>query len=818
MTLESLDAWAAASGQTREESQERAAVVIKLTGKSFFGARILKQAPILDMSNMKHLISLPLGLSVAGTLSLEGCTALTHLPEGLVVRGKLELGGCTALTQLPENLEVGGSLLLQNCSALTQLPENLVIKGNLISPNCTALDQLPEGLAVGGNLYLAGCTALTRLPERLAVGKNLDLSSCTGLTRLPEGLAVGKNLDLNSCTGLTQLPEGLTVGGDLDLINCSALTHLPEGLAVGGNLDLRNCTALTQLPEGLTAGGRSLHGYGLLDQLIEGLASSAEVYMGGDSAVAQAHEKRAVAGNLNLAGCTALTRLPDALAVAGNLTLSGCTALVRLPEGLAVTGHLRLNGCTALVELPEGLSLQGHFVLSGCSSLAQLSARLKVEGRLVLRGCTALAELPDDLFVGLEMNLSGCTSLTQLPEAVLEWPLQADGQPHVIDVSHSGIDEARLEALRRVVGAGVQLSHSANEEPMTVGQQFASLRAAMAFWQSLAPIGARHTESENEIAPDPHADPAQLTSFLDFLGRLHGTADFKNINSRPRLAQRIVDLTKQIAASKSLAAVCHERIGQALESCGDRVSWTMNQLEITVRVHQAQQGGAPEKELRALARSLLRLQIVHQHAAAKVASLRVVDPIEVYLVYETHLTEPLGLPLTTQGMLYARLSKVTGADVRAASRAAKQADADPQQVESYLATWEPWQALLRRQQAEACDWQRLPPLPRGEGLDAAQVCVLTQETVADLQASGNDVVGVRNARGQWEPYDFHSLLKWWTQQATHPVQRTPMRLEDLHRTDDEETESPPSQPATPRFPEGESSVGIRARRGSRKPL
>jgi hypothetical protein len=40
-----------------------------------------------------------------------------------------------------------------------------------------------------------------------------------------------------------------------------------------------------------------------------------------------------------------------------------------------------------------------------------------------------------------------------------------------------------------------------------------------------------------------------------------------------------------------------ERIGLALENCGDRVTWAMSKAELTVLVHQAQQSGAPEQQL-----------------------------------------------------------------------------------------------------------------------------------------------------------------------------------------------------------------------------
>ena len=68
-----------------------------------------------------------------GSLDLRG-TGITSLPEGLTVGGSLDLEGCTGITSLPEGLTVGGYLDLRG----------------------TGITSLPEGLTVGGNLYLRG--------------------------------------------------------------------------------------------------------------------------------------------------------------------------------------------------------------------------------------------------------------------------------------------------------------------------------------------------------------------------------------------------------------------------------------------------------------------------------------------------------------------------------------------------------------------------------------------------------------------------------------------------------------------------------------
>jgi hypothetical protein len=643
---------------------------------------------------------------------------LTSLPDGLHVEGDLDLRTCTSLLQLPKGLSVEGDLNLQGCTSLAHLSDELKVHGNLNLWDCTSLTQLSDGMRVEGNLNARGCTSLTHLAERLNVQGNLDLRDCHYLKELSKGLHVGGNLTLAGCSVLTRLTEGLSINGDLDLRRCNLLAEMPEGLHVQGDLELDFCRSLTQLPKGLHVGG--------------------------------------------------------------SLMATG-TPLHQVHEGLRVGGHLLMHDCADLTQLPERLHVGGSLELSGCSRLIHLPDTLDVGGNLNLRRCRSLTQLPQQLRVGGDLILQDCTALAQLPEAVLQWPARGDGDPHLIDVTWSGISPATLASMQAIVGPGVQLVRGVTEAPPEQSTQFADLKAAMTFWQPLAPGRGEPPAAGDDAGPPLHANSQQLDSLLNFFGRLRGTADYENVRSRPLLAQRVLDLTAQLASSESLAALCHERIEQALESCGDRVSWAMNQIELAVRVHKALQQEAPQQQLRALGRSLLRLHVVQQHAAAKVGRLRVVDPIEVYLAYETQLVQRLSLPLATQEMLYGRISNVTEEDLATAEKAAQQADADPVQVETFLAAWQPWQAFTRRQQAAACSWQQLPQLPQAIQLDDDQLCILTRETLAEMRANGSPVAALQDALGQWQPYAFAPLLQWWTEQGTHPVLRIPSKLEDMHR-------------------------------------
>ena len=357
-----------------------------------------------------------------------------------------------------------------------------------------------------------------------------------------------------------------------------------------------------------------------------------------------------------------------------------------------------------------------------------------------------------------------------------------DGRPHRVHITGSGLSAAVVASIERAAGAGVHVVFGAGREH-DAQAGFVDLAAARAFWQPLAAGHAGSVAPPGPIVAEPH----ELRSLLLFLGRLQDTADFRNAHSRPLLAGRVLELLHRMQGSPEVVALCHERIGEALESCGDRVIWAMNQLELALRTHDAQSAAAPEAPLRSLAAALVRLEVVHRHAADRCTALRVVDPIEVYLAYETALAGPLQLPLSTQGMLYAGLSKVTEGDIEKAHQAAIQAGDDAERVGAYLRVWAPWQAHLRRTDTADVErvWRGLVPAPATVPVGDDDRCTLTLETLAELRAVGGRTVAVEGPGGTWQVYDFASLLTWYEQHGTHPMQVTrPLRLEDVRRLPD----------------------------------
>ncbi|CEH12291.1 hypothetical protein CBOM_00290 [Ceraceosorus bombacis] len=158
--------------------------------------------------------------------------------------------------------------------------------------------------------------------------------------------------------------------------------------------------------------------------------------------------------------------------------------------------------------------------------------------------------------------------------------------------------------------------------------------------------------------------------------------------------------------SPELRQKCCELISEALQSCGDRVILVMNQLELAVRVHEAEQGSMGAEALRELGLGMMKLDVVHEHARRTARTRTCVDEREVFLVYETRLRKSLRLPVSTQGMLYG--DEVTEQDLQRAASEAIAAASDPIRQAAFLASWAPWQAHERRLAVASVSYESLP--------------------------------------------------------------------------------------------------------------
>jgi len=552
-------------------------------------------------------------------------------------------------------------------------------------------------------------------PPNCTVIGDLDLSNCNWITSLPEGLTIRGSVSLYRCQQFTSLPKGLTVEGNLTLCH-TRLSSIPDGLTVHRDLNLSGCTQLTSLPDGLI-----VHGW------------------------------------LNLNDCTRLTSLPKGLTVKDELRLSGCTGLTSLPEGLTVKGYLDLGRCTGLTSLPQGLIVQEGLSLSGCTGLISLPEGLTVQGNLNLSGCTGLTSLPEGLTVQGNLHLSGCTGLTSLPSWITTLGLRADGRTREINLDNTGLSEALLTRLRETPAPGIQFYFS--NAASVSAQIFPNLDAALTFW-------VKATNDAALVNPPITIDSDEaLENVLRFLSRLTETAEYKNPQARPVLAQRIIEAFKLMAEDESIKGRAFEIIHEGLTTCDDRIISALEEIELMALLHRIENTPHSEIELRELGKRFLLLEMVNEKARAHLNTLTWVDEIEVYLAFQIGLAERFNLPVKTRNMIFRGCAQVTDAQIKQAGDAVVR-ECTEEKLNAFLKNWGPWIAYQRKN-GPVPAYEDLPAISRK--LEKGEVCPITQDIPEKPVLCGNAV------------YDYDMLIHCYRTSGINPVDRSEIDLKTLKR-------------------------------------
>jgi len=122
-----------------------------------------------------------------------------------------------------------------------------------------------------------------------------------------------------------------------------------------------------------------------------------------------------------------------------------------------------------------------------------------------------------------------------------------------------------------------------------------------------------------------------------------------------------------------------------MDICLDQPVWVLDQLFLVRAKVQARGDRLAQKEL---GRRVLRLEIVHEHVAEKLASLTWVDSVSVYLRFERELRDRLDLPVSDISTTFWEHIDVRDEELEAASDAAL-AVTDEDLV-TWLEKWPEW--------------------------------------------------------------------------------------------------------------------------------
>jgi len=196
-----------------------------------------------------------------------------------------------------------------------------------------------------------------------------------------------------------------------------------------------------------------------------------------------------------------------------------------------------------------------------------------------------------------------------------------------------------------------------------------------------------------------------------FLQKLEASKEFTSHSSaglatRGPLARRVCQVLELLVKGGSrIQEEVFMRMADSVDACHDKPVWALNQLQVLAETVKAR--GDPVA-LRALARRLKRLDVVHHCAQELIATrggFEAVDDVCVFLKYEIKLAQALDLPVSAQEMFFPSQASITDTDIQRAMDAAL--EITDEEYEAFLLTWSEWQRHERSQVLAAIEYDKL---------------------------------------------------------------------------------------------------------------
>ncbi|MCP3413550.1 hypothetical protein NLM16_05490 [Bradyrhizobium brasilense] len=489
--------------------------------------------------------------------------------------------------------------------------------------------------------------------------------------------------------GLTTLPGALPPGVQSLNVSQNELAHLPDLLPSALRTIDASGNRLTSLPDTLPTGLQSIAiGRNRLASLPETLPEGLLTLAVGNNRLTSLPDMLP-AGLQDLdVRSNRLTSLPNALPTRLQLLAVGGNRLTSLPDALPPElQELEADG-NRLTRLPDTLPAELQLLFARDNHLNSLPETLPSELQRLHVSGNRLTRLPETVPAELQVLEARDNRLTSLPEALLT-RLGSGCMIYVEDNPLSEQVRTNLAAALntpRYAGPAVFFSMGG----VTAADQERPLAEVVADWME--------DEPEAIAVWQNFAEEAGAPEYALFLDRLLKTVNYGN----PHFQQAVTDDLRQAAIRPQLRQQYFQLAFGASGTCQDRITLTWNGMQ-TARLNADVEDGAYDDRLGELiqqARVLFRLDALEPIARQKVASLRFVDEIEVYLAYQVKLRDRLDLQLIAPDMRFFDVSYVTERDLTEAEIQVRNEEAAG--FADYLATrWQPWETVVSRIAPEA---------------------------------------------------------------------------------------------------------------------
>ncbi|MBS3904342.1 MAG: leucine-rich repeat domain-containing protein, partial [Simkania sp.] len=194
-------------------------------------------------------------------------------------------------------------------------------------------------------------------------------------------------------------------------------------------------------------------------------------------------------------------------------------------------------------------------------------------------------------------------------------------------------------------------------------------------------------EEENRLTE------GEISNLMNFLRRLQGTQDYLRKGTRSRITLRVMQMLHGVVIKEAFREKLFSIIGEALTSCGDRVTIYWNMVEIYWQLYCQPKGNTKTK----LAKILIgakRLSLLDGISRQKALDNNLGDEIEAMLYYQIKLGKNLEIPISTEGMNHESMAGVTQEDLEEAEAMVFSLTGSRKQIVEILAPSKKWLEIL----------------------------------------------------------------------------------------------------------------------------
>lgn len=340
--------------------------------------------------------------------------------------------------------------------------------------------------------------------------------------------------------------------------------------------------------------------------------------------------------------------------------------LSRLPESISsmhYLEHLRLDSNTITLDPISVETLRNlthlRFLTLDNNSLSLLPDIGLMPRLLVIRlRNTGITTWPDGIFAHRRprlflLDLRG-NPINQIPEVISR-------SPDALVVGRTHVDMENLSTSNRLTLNQIRLRLGLRNEiaPVPAPPELSS--SARPIWTNAADVSPERIQQWEKLKKESNSGP-----FLAVVNSIESFADYRSGGeARTQLLNRLWRMLDAVYIDTPLREKLFAMAKDPV-SCGDAGAQLFNNMGIEVLNFEAYSRSTEPSQLQdklvTLAKGSARLEMVNDIARADMSNREgSPDEVEVYLAYQSGLTNRLSLPWQSEGMLYRPVSGVTDA-------------------------------------------------------------------------------------------------------------------------------------------------------------